>query len=312
MATSGVNTFSATSQQMIRDAFAEATIYRIGQTIPAEQYNFAKRKLNELIKGWQVKGNNIWKDKRATLFLQYNQASYTLGGSSTDHATESFVSTTLSAAASSGDGNITVTSATGMTIGDYIGIIKDSGYIFWTTISNIVSTTVSLTDNLDGDCASGKTVYAYTTKITKPLVLSEINIVQSDNNEVILYHMPREDYFNLSDKTSQGTPSQYYYERRRIDGKIYLWTVPTDMAQYVQFTYQPYLDDVVNTGDELDFPIEWQRALILNLAAELCLPFGVGIDTHNRISANANYWYNVASGNDNQDGYLILTTETKW
>lgn len=304
MATSGVNTYSNTTQQIIKDAFVEATIYRVNSSLPSEDYDFALRKINEIVKGWQVMGNIIWKDKRATLFLQKNQASYVLG--STAHATESFVSTTLSAAAASGAGSISVTSATGMSIGDNIGIVKDSGSLFWTTITNIVSTTITLNANLDGDSASGNTVYTYTTKITKPLNFKEANLVQSDNNEVILFNEGREGYFNLSNKDATGSPTQYYYERRRTDGVLYVWTVPVDLTQYINFTYQPYLDDFINQADEADFPIEWQRALILGLASELCTPYGIGEETYNKVVSKAEYWYNIAAGNDNEDGSLIF------
>jgi len=93
MATSGVKVYSLTTQQIINDAFYKATIYRKGASIPSESYNGALEDLNLIIKSWQSQGFNVWNDKRAYLFPQYNTASYSLGN--TAHCTESYVETSL-------------------------------------------------------------------------------------------------------------------------------------------------------------------------------------------------------------------------
>lgn len=308
MATSGSNSYSINTRQIIERAFLKATIYRTNSSLPTEDYNNALEELNTLVKGWQSMGYNIWKDKRATLFLQKEQASYTLS-SSGDHATESFVSTTLSADASSGAGTVDVTSITGISSGDNIGIVKDDGYIFWTTVNGApAGSTVTLTANLDGDAASGNVVYTYTTKITKPLEIREVMLVQNSSNEVNLYRLQREQYFELANKTSEGSPSQYYYQRNRIDGTLYLWTVPTDVTQYIQFTYQPYIDDFLVQANEPDFPIEWANPLIWNLALELCLTHGKTGEIYERVKENASYWLDMAKSNDNENGKLTFGT----
>jgi hypothetical protein len=312
MATSGVKTYTVTTQQLIKDAFVEATIYRQGASLPAEDYDFALRKLNTLARAWQSRGFNVWNDRRATLFLGKSDASYTLG-SAGDHATESFVSTTLSADAASGAGTVTVTSATGISNGDYIGIVKDDGELFWTTINGApAGTTITLTVNLDGDAASGNTVFTYTTKITKPLEVTNVQLRQGSNNSVNMYRLERENYFELSNREATGTPNQFYYERRRVDGVLYIWTTPQDVTQYINFTYQPYLDDFINQADEADFPIEWQRALVMGLASELCTPFGIGAETYQKVTSKAQYWMDMATGNDNENGTLTFDVSDIW
>lgn len=304
MATSGNKVYTITTQQIIKDAFYKSTVYRRGASINTENYNGALEDLNLIVKSLQSQGFNIWNDKRAYLFTQYQTASYSLGN--TAHCTESYDETTLSADASSGAGSVSLTSATGVAIGDFIGIIKDNGRIFWTTISNLVGTTATLTVSLDGDASSGNTVFTYTTKITKPLELVDITLQQNTSNEVLLTPLSRQEYFLLSDKTSLGSPNQYYYQRRRLDTILYIWSTPSDVSQVINLTYQPYLDNLEANANELDMPIEWVMAIKYMLARELTVVHGVGETTFAKVDKMANYWFEMAKSNDNEDTSLIF------
>jgi len=305
MATSGIKVYTTSVQNTIKKAFFQAGIYRVNDSIPAEDYAYALGELNEITKTLQSGGFNIWNDKRAVLFSQYSTSSYILGGASATHATESYSETTLSVAAISGAGTITVTSDDEITNGDFIGIIKDSGLIFWTTVNGVpVANVVTLTDNLDGAAASGKTVFNYTTKITKPLEVTQVTLQQGTNNEVVLTRMPRERYFNLSDKAAIGSPNQFYFLKRRLDGVLYIWTTASDVSQPINFTYQPYLDNLVNQADELDFPIEWAKPITWTLASELCTPYGIKDSA--KIDSKANYWMTLVKSDDNENSSLIF------
>jgi hypothetical protein len=67
--------------------------------------------------------------------------------------------TTLSSGASATDTTIDVTSATGVTSGDIIGILLDDGSTQWTTVNGAPSgTTITITDALTGNTASGNSV----------------------------------------------------------------------------------------------------------------------------------------------------------
>lgn len=307
MATSSNKLYSITTQQIINDAFYKATIYRKGASIPSENYNGALEDLNLIIKAWQSSGFNIWNDVRAYLFMQYNTASYSLGN--TAHCTESYVETTLSADVASGGGSVSLTSATGITDGDYIGIIKDDGYIFWTTINGLVGTTATLTDNIDGDATSGNVVFTYTTKITKPLEITNVSLRRSSTEESSLLPSSRKTYFDLANKSSLGVPSQYYYQRRRTDTLLYIYPTPSDISEILQITYQPYLDNMEAQANEPDFPIEWGMALKYALASELCISHGVSDKQFNKINLKAEYWLNLAKSNDNEDTSLYFLND---
>jgi hypothetical protein len=69
------------------------------------------------------------------------------------------VDTTLTTAETVGSTVIDVTAATGVQIGDIVGVQSDSVYITdWTTVANVSGTTITLTAALTGDSAIGNRV----------------------------------------------------------------------------------------------------------------------------------------------------------
>jgi hypothetical protein len=79
------------------------------------------------------------------------------------------VETTLSAAEASGQTVISVTSSTGMTAADVVGIKMDDDTIHWSTIASVDSgVQITIDDATDDTAASGNKVYAYTTTAGRP------------------------------------------------------------------------------------------------------------------------------------------------
>ena len=173
MSTSGSVNFSQNRDQIITRALNILDIVGIGRTPSATQISHAADVLNMLIKSWQgqtdfARGLKVWARKRGYLFLQTGQHEYTLPG---DHWTNSYVTTTTTAAAISGASTIDIASATGMTASDYLGVELSTGALQWTTISGAPSTTLTLAASLTANVASGARVFAYTTRATRPLSL---------------------------------------------------------------------------------------------------------------------------------------------
>lgn len=304
MSTSGNNVLTTTTQELIQNAFIYSGVYRKTSSITNENYNTALKCLNDMVQAWKSYGFNIWKDIKAYLFTQYNTSEYSLGN--TAHATESYVATTLDGAVISGAGSVELTSATGITDGDFIGIIKDDSNIFWTTINGLVGTTATLTDNIDGACADDNVVFTYTTKITKPLEIVNVTLLQNSSNEVGFTQMSRERYMLLANKASLGSPTQYYYQTRRTDTLMFLWATPSDPSQPVTFTYQPYFDKFLNQSNEPDFPAEWFKAITWNLADELSVVFGTSENRKKDTEKKARYWLDMARSGDNEDASLTF------
>lgn len=307
MAVSGTNTFSQTRNDIINRALSILGVKTRGRALTAEEVNEASDALNLFVKGLKSEGVYLWKYAEGTLFLTVGQESYVLDGS-TANATESFTQTTTSAAASSGATSIPVTSASGFTIGYNIGIMQDDGDLHWTTISNIVGTTISLTAALTDDVSSGATIYVYQTKITRPEAITSARRRDSSNYDTALNELARNDYFNLAQKTVVGMPTQFYYDKQLSSGTIYLYQAPNDASNTIKFTFQKMFFDFNSGTDNPDFPIEWAETLAFGLASRLSYDYGIDKTKAELIKRTADEMLRNLKGYDREDSVYFVPT----
>lgn len=266
-----------TRNEIIERATAIIGVRAAGEDLSAEDTQEAVKALNMLIGTWQADGIHLFSRETATLFLQPGQIKYQLGGSSTDHATESYTSTTLSAAGSAADTTISLSSTTGLAAADKIGVKLDDGSIHWDTVVTPGATVI--TDGLAGDAASGNTVYFYTTDIGKPLRIPDAQRVTgtgTTQQEVPMVQMARADYDALPNKQSSGAPVQFYYDPKQTFGYLYIWPAPTSAFDLINLTRLKTLDEYASSSDIGVFPNEWTEAIVYNLAARLLGTFGRG------------------------------------
>ena len=274
MASSGSTNFTINRDQIISLAGLGAGVLGIGRVASAEDTNTASRLLNLIVKQWMGKtdfapGLKVWTRKRGYLFPALNTASYSLGPSGT-HATASYSSTTLSAAEAIGQTTLSVTSTTGMTAADYIGIRCDDNSIHWTTIVSAgAGPTVVITTALTVAAASGATVYWYTTKLQLPLDVLSLRRKDTSGNETPLSPMAFMEYEEgMLRKNLDGDPSRYLYERGPINGTLYLDYEPTDTSEVYLLTFLRPTEDFDAATDTPDYPQEWERALVGQLSID--------------------------------------------
>lgn len=281
MTTSGVQNFSQTTIELVEDAFDKIGMLSEGRSISANQRTKAIRQLNSILQTWQSQWNiNVWKNREATIFLEKGVESYQLGNNQAN-ATESFVQTALSVAASSGASTITVDDATGILSGDFIGIALSDGSAQFTTVNGApAGDVITLTDVLSGDADSGAIVVAFTTKITKPLRLTQVQQstlstgAGSDPIDIYAIEYNRDEYFRLASKSTVGSALQFYYNVNIDDTTLFTWPTAATTFDILKFTYQPQFDLFVSNTDTPDFPPEWYETLVYNLAKRLGTSFG--------------------------------------
>ena len=284
MAVSGSKNYSITEADIIATALRKIGVYDQGEAIDGNETSAAKMALNLLVKEWVADGADIFLRTESTLFLQPDTQSYNL---STDHITDSYVETTLSAAEASGQTVISVTSSTGMTAADNVGIKMDDNTIHWTTIVSVDSTTqITITTLTDDDAASGNKVYTYTTKSDRPqkLLYAFRRDINDFDTEVSI--IGSSEYFRQSNKTSDGPPVEVWYnpQGNQSTGKLYVW--PDDGGKNwdkLVFIAQHLPDDFDTGSDSPDFPIEWGNALVWGLAAELASEYGIPENEQGRL-----------------------------
>jgi hypothetical protein len=298
MATSGSVDFNQNRDQIIEDAFNQLGILSEGESLTNDQVVSANRTLNRMIKHWQSHGIHLWKYREGTLFLQQGIPSYDLG-STGDNATESFIATSLAADETAGSNTITVDDATGILDGDYIGIVLNGNDAQWTTVNGSpVGNVITLTANLTGDADTGQYVYAYTTKITRPLLVTSGRFRTNSTNEIPMRSISRQEYFDLPNKITQGESVQWYYNPLLDNGKIYIWPTANDATNYINFTFFPDFEDFDQALNTADFPVEWLDTIVFNLAERLATQYGITGVTYDRIVTRATQLLEESKGWD--------------
>lgn len=289
MATSGVRIFNESFGELIEDAF-----YLIGKGIEVEQLatadrNFAARMLNRMILAWQAQDLHLWLRTEAILFVQQNQYIYDFTDATHgDHCTyaDDYVETQLNADMLANSTQLTVLSTTGMVANQYIGIILDSNETYWTTIVSVDSATLVTITAAQGSgtavvASTNNYLHTYTTKITRPLrILQARRYTYSSAQDLLIGRngesMAREDYFMLSNKSSPGQITQYYYDPQLGTGVLYVWANPSDSLSAVKFTYLDPIEVFTTTTDTPDLPNEWLLPIVYNLAVLLAPAYGKG------------------------------------
>ena len=276
MAVSGSKNYAITRSDIVAAALRKLGVYDQGESVPGEEVDAANIALNLMTKEMVADGADLFLRAESTLFLQPDTQSYTL---STDHITDSYVETTLSAAEASGQTVISVTSSTGMTASDFVGIKMDDNTIHWSTIASVDSTTqITINDATDDDAASGNKVYAYTTKSDRPKKI--LYAFRSDKNgfDTEINIVGEFDFRRQSNKKSDGPPVEIWYnpQGNQSTGKLWVWPDDggADWDKIVLIT-QVIPDDFDASSDNPDFPIEWGNTLIWCLAAELASEYGL-------------------------------------
>lgn len=280
MATSGTVTFSINEADIIKDALQNIGVLADGANANASDTELSRRKLNMIVKQWTAQldfapGLKMWTRRTGYLFLQKDQVVYNLGPSG-DNATESYVDISLAANAASSAGTVTVSSATSLSTGMYIGVLLDTGAIHWTTINGApAGAVVTLATVMPSAASSGNQVFAYTTKLRRPFELVTGVIRDSAENDTPLdVNMGIREYEAIYSKTSEGTPSGLYFEAQRTNAVAYLNCAPEDCTSVIRVKYLSYIEDFTAQTDDADFPAEWARPLTAQLSMDLCLPFG--------------------------------------
>lgn len=262
---------------IIKRAQQLANIINLNQASRGDDYAFAVDIFQSMVKLWQAEGIQIWNRRQATLFTAYQDEQYSISNTG-DHCANSYVSTTLSSTEAAGQTILSVTSSTGMTAADHVGIELDNGTRQWTTIVSVDSSTqITVTAALTSAAASGNTIITYTNKISdRPLRILDMRTVDISNSSsaVSMENIGYSEYFNIPIKSTDGRPVNYYYDKLLDAGILYVFPRPDDVNVLLNFTYHESIEDVDSATDSMDFPVEWTLPLIYGLAAELMVAYG--------------------------------------
>lgn len=300
MSTSGSYDFTVNRDEIIREASDLVGSFSQSETIPAAEIVSCARKLNLMVKALMAQGVHLWAMQEATLFLTVADGQYSIGPSG-DHCTNTYVQTTLSTDEATSSTSLGITSATGMSASDNIGIVLDDGTIHWTTISGAPGTTTTIATGLASAATAGNVVFAYTSKIQRPLRIETAYRRDINNSDVPLHIKSRAEYAELANKTTEGKPVQLFYDPQLTTGLLSVWPTPDLATDVIRFWYERPLQDFDVLTDNPDFPIEWGEYLIYGLAVRMAPGWGVSLPEQQMLKAYADEKLEIALGFDKEN-----------
>ena len=94
-------------------------------------------------------------------------------------------------------------------------------------------------------------------------------VVRRDGLDTDVEPIARDEYLDIPDKTEEGLPSQFYYDRQRDTPTITLWTVPENSTDEIIYYRLRRLQDGGALSNTPDVPYFWNEAFAAGLAAKL-------------------------------------------
>lgn len=332
MPTSGTYTYTITAANLILSALRIVGAYdpEDANTSTANQQSTAAEALEMMLKSWGSRGLQLWERRYGAVFFQPNQSFYRLGGPGPngDHGCftnpngSGFVRATVTTAASVGAtavtlsvvnnsafaGLDTVTIASGW----FIGIERDDGGLQWTTVNGAPSgTTVNLNAALVANVSVGNVVYAYATKLIKPLRVHDCFIRQTHGNDSPVNIISRDVYNTFGQKNSLGTPVEIAVDTQRSYMDLYFYPTPSQVDQFAFVELAIPIQDVGATSNEMDLPAEWIEAIKFNLALRIAPEYGLTKSKYNSIKELAMFSFNNLSGYDQENASVYFQPEQR-
>lgn len=311
MSTSGTSIWTATRNDIVRQAALQVNAIGAGVTMGAQMLSDFNFMLNAMVKTWQASGLHIWTVTEGTLFPTVGQVKYGAGTGATDHITQTYYETSISAAEAAGQTTISLTSTANITAADKIGIVLDDGTLHWSTVTSKTSTTVLIPDALASAAAAGNAVFTYTSNIVRPLKVVDARRYNIDaaTDTPMAPIISHQEYQALPQKTSAGSPINLYYDAQLTIGYFYLWQVPATTTELVKFTFHRPIQDFTSAADNPDLPQEWILTMVYNLAQLMLPQYPVAPNRMNQINSMASSLLSTMTGFDRENESIFFMPE---
>ncbi len=113
---------------------------------------------------------------------------------------------------------------------------------------------------------------------------------------------------NLYPTSSGGTPIQLSYQPFVNYGEISVWPVPdsTATSSTITIVYQAPFQYFDTSTDTMDFPEEWYKALVYNLAMDLAPEWGIPLEDRQQLGREAKMHLDNAKDFGYEDGSVYI------
>lgn len=109
----------------------------------------------------------------------------------------------------------------------------------------------------------------------RPYWVIDVRWRDADGNDIPMTEMTRQEYYDLPLKSTNGVPTQWYFDPQRSTSDLYIWPLPSSITtETLRITYQRRIEDIDDTDNEIDVDQEHLETVGYNLAARLADDYG--------------------------------------
>jgi hypothetical protein len=284
MATSGtVSTTNFTTRQVIDHAFRRC---RLGaQQITSEMIDVANDQLYLILSNLANRGVQLWCIERLVMPLYQGNGAVVLPIGTIDvlntnlrtllESTGTTASTATTFQVYNADG-LTVT-----TVGikwsaaaqPFVIEMSNDGLV-WTAVDTIQPTTAPTQVSGEWlwiDTEVPESADYFRVRVTSGVLSASEVYFGNTPNEIPIARLNRDDWTALPNKSFEGRPLQFWFDRQREQPVMRLWPLPNLAAETQQIVLwrHRYIQDVGTMTQNLDVPQRWFDAIVAMLASKL-------------------------------------------
>src|SRR3990167_2557520 len=104
-----------------------------------------------------------------------------------------------------------------------------------------------------------------------PYRVIDVRYRNTSSIDLPMEELTRQEYYDIPDKTSTGTPTSWYFDPQRATNTLYFWPLFSSVStETFRVTYQRRYEDVDALSNDIDVPQEHLSVVGYNLASRLC------------------------------------------
>lgn len=284
MATSGtVSTTNFTTRQVIDHAFRRC---RLGaQQITSEMIDVANDQLYLILSNLANRGVQLWCIERLVMPLYQGNGAVVLPIGTIDvlntnlrtllESTGTTASTATTFQVYNADGlTVTTVGINWAAAAEPFVIEMSNDGLVWTAVDTIQPTTAPTQvagEWLWIDTEVPESADYFRVRVTSGVLSASEVYFGNTPNEIPIARLNRDDWTALPNKSFEGRPLQFWFDRQREQPVMRLWPLPNLAAETQQIVLwrHRYIQDVGTMTQNLDVPQRWFDAIVAMLASKL-------------------------------------------
>src|SRR3990167_630551 len=109
----------------------------------------------------------------------------------------------------------------------------------------------------------------------RPYCIVSARYRNSDGDDIPMEELTRQEYYDLPDKATTGTPTTWYFDPQRGSTAIYIWPLLSSVTtETLRVTYQRRIEDIDDVDNDIDVDQDHLSTVGYNLAARLADDYG--------------------------------------